>query len=178
MKRVIQGAALSKSVLLATTAGLMALLGAGASFADSPHFISATGGIVASTGDYLASFKEAGLGNTPITYDLAADTSYEFQCFTKSNNKPQGSPNAGGPSSENTQTTITPRNGQITATILLDVTFPPTNVSCQGGGLKLCLVSASYTNVTLTDTTDNVEVNLPNGSISAPAGSFIACSDT
>src|SRR5215831_12362932 len=133
---------ISKSLLLATTVGLMTVLGAGKSFAG-PHFISATGAIDDKTADYVASFKEAGLGNTPITYDLAADTSYLFQCFTKSGNKPQGSPNAGGPSSENTQTTITPRNGQITAKIVIDVTFPPTNVSCQGGGLKLCLTSAS-----------------------------------
>jgi hypothetical protein len=167
-----------KRFLLATAIGLTTLLSSAASFADSPHFISATGGIVASTGDYQASFKEAGLGNTPITYDLEATTAYEFQCFTKSGNKPKGSPNAGGPSSENTQTTITPRNGQITAHILLDVTFPPTDVSCQGGGLKLCLVSASYTHVTLTDTTDGVEVNLPDASVTAPAGTFIACSNT
>jgi hypothetical protein len=104
---------------------------AGVAYADSPHFLSSTlsDSIDPATGDLTVNFKEAGLGNTPITYDLSANTSYLFQCFTKSNNKPQGSPNAGGPSSENTQTTITPRNGQITGSLVLDVTFPPTNVT-------------------------------------------------
>jgi hypothetical protein len=147
----------------------------GAALAASPHFIKATGGIDKETGDYVASFKEAGLGNDPITYDLSADTAYLFQCFTKSNNKPQGAPNAGGPSSENTQTTITPRNGQITADIRLEVTFPPTSASCQGQGLKLCLVSAEYSNVVLTDVTDGISVNLPDAGTAARPGGFIAC---
>jgi hypothetical protein len=142
-----------------------------------PHFISATGGIDAKTGDYIASFKEAGLGNTPITYNLSATTQYTFQCFTKSGNKPQGSPNSGGPSNESTQTTLTPRNGQITASLIIDVTFPPTSVACQGGGLKLCLTAASYTNVSLADTTDGIAVGLPDAATAAPSGGFIACSD-
>jgi hypothetical protein len=150
----------------------------GSALAASPHFINATGNIDQNTGDYVASFKEAGLGNSPITYNLSADTSYLFQCFTNSNNKPQGAPNAGGPSSENTATTIVPHNGQITADIRLDVTFPPTTASCQGQGLKLCLVSASYTNVVLTDVTDAIEVSLPSASFAAPNGKFIACSDS
>jgi hypothetical protein len=162
-----------------TVTGVLAAFGFAAGTAlAAAHFINATGGIDKNTGDYVASFKEAGLGNTPITYNLSATTQYEFQCFTKKGNTPQGTPNSGGPSSESTQTTITPRNGQITGSLTLDVTFPPTSVSCQGAGLKLCLVSADYTNVSLTDTTDGISVSLDNASVTAPKGSFIACSDT
>ena len=150
----------------------------GVAYAASPHFISASDSIDATTGDLTATFKEAGLGNTPITYDLSASTLYEFQCLTKRGNKPQGSPNAGGPSSENTQTTITPHNGQITGSLTLDVTFPPTTASCQGGGLKLCLVSASYTDVQLVDTNNNVVAKLNDQSTSAPSGQFITCSES
>jgi hypothetical protein len=159
---------------------VLALLAGGAAVAASPHFISATGGIVPTTGDYTANFKEAGLGNSPITYDLSATVQYTFQCFTKSNNKPQGSPNSGGPSTESSQTTLTPRNGQITGSLTLDVTFPPTTASCQGGGLKLCLTAASYTDVTLVDITTqpNVVAPLPDGQTAAAPGTFIACSDT
>ena len=164
-----------RTLALSLTVSTLAI---GVALAASPHFINATGSIDKTTGDYVASFKEAGLGNSPVTYDLEANTAYQFQCFTKSNNKPNGSPNAGGPSTENTQTTIIPHNGQITADIRLDVTFPPTTASCQGGGLKLCLVSASYTNVVLTDVTDNITEDLPNASLSAPNGKFIACSDS
>jgi len=164
----------SKRVI--TAAALVLLLGPGVAWAGA-HFISASDTIDKTTGDLTASFKEAGLGNTPITYDLSANTHYLFQCFTKSGNKPQGTPNAGGPSSENAQTTIQPHNGQITGSLTLDVTFPPTNVACQGGGLKLCLVSATYTDVVLTDTNNNVSVNLNDQSTSAPSGQFIACSE-
>jgi hypothetical protein len=149
---------------------------AGTAFAAA-HFLKATGGIDPQTGDYVANFKEAGLGNTPITYDLSATTQYTFQCFTKKGNNPQGSPNSGGPSSANTQTTLTPRNGQITGTLTLEVVFPPPSVACQGNGLKLCLTAASYTGVTLTDTTNKVSTPLPDAATAAQPGSFIACVD-
>jgi hypothetical protein len=150
------------------------MISAGVALADSPHFISSSD-TIDGDGNLLAKFKEAGLGNTPISFSLTADTSFLFQCFTKSNNKPQGAPNAGGPSTETTETTITPRNGQITATIEIDVVFPPPTVTCKGNGLKLCLVSASYDNVVLTDTTDSVSVSLADASLAAKPGGFLAC---
>jgi hypothetical protein len=146
------------------------LLGPGVAWADSPHFISATGGIDSTTGDYTASWKEAGLGKTPITYELdVVTTSYTFQCFNKGGNRPHGAPNAGGGSDLNTSGTFTPHNGQITASLTLDVTFPPlAGVNCTGGGLQLCLTAASYSGVTLTDVTTvpNVTASLPDGSVS------------
>jgi hypothetical protein len=133
------------------------------------NFHYANGALVTSgteAGNYTASFKETGLGNTPITYDLEATVNYTFQCFTKSGNKPQGAPNSGGPSQQNTQTTITPHNGQITGSLSFDVTFPPTDVACKGGGLKLCLTAASYTSVSLMDTNNQITAILPNASTS------------
>jgi hypothetical protein len=134
------------------------LLGPGVAMADA-NFHFANGALVTSgaeTGNYRVSWKETGLGSTPVTYDLTATASYTFQCFTKSGNKPQGSPNSGGPSDQFAQGTFTPHNGQITASLDLDVDLTPSGVSCQGGGLKLCLTAVSYTNVSLTDTTNNV----------------------
>ncbi len=62
--------------------------------ADSPHFIKGpTAFLDTSTGDYTVSFKEAGLGNTRITYSLTVTTAkFTFQCFTKSGNTPEGAP--------------------------------------------------------------------------------------
>ena len=51
-------------------------------------------------------------------------------------------------------TTITPRNGQITGTVSLSPELG--DASCHGGGLKLCLLSVSYQQVTLTDQTNSV----------------------
>jgi hypothetical protein len=139
---------------------VVACFTATAALAQNPHFIGTPTGALNTSGDYVASFKEAGLGSTPVTYTLTATTeTFTFQCFTKSGNNPQGSPNSVTLSNESTSTTITPRNGQITGSILL--TPEQDGASCQGGGLQLFLVSVAYEGVTLTDTTDNVSASLP-----------------
>src|SRR5260370_38496425 len=100
--------------------------------ADSTHFIRGpTASLDSSTGDYCVSFKEAGLGNNPITYTLTAGTeTFTFQCFTRSNNQPQADPNGQSFRNDSVSTTITPHNGQITATLCPD---PPLRTAgCHG----------------------------------------------
>jgi hypothetical protein len=128
----------------ATTAFLTATcLAAGAALSDSPHFIKGPSASLDADGDYVVSFKEAGLGSTPVTYSLTADAvDFTWQCFTKSNNAPQGAPNHVSFSNDQARTTITPHNGQITGSISLTPTAD--GASCQGGGLKLCLVAVDY----------------------------------
>jgi len=145
---------------LATLATTMVWAGTG-----SPHFVGTPTGILDTSGDYVASFKEAGLGNIPITYALTATTEkFTFQCFTKSGNMPQGSPNSVSFSGQTTFVTIQPRNGQINGSVLL--TPEQDGASCQGGGLVLFLIAVEYDGVTLTDTTDGITVSLPNLSAS------------
>jgi hypothetical protein len=141
---------------------------AGIAHADSPHFVKGpTASIDSTNGDYTVSFKEAGLGSTPITYSLTASTAnFTFRCFTKSNNTPQGSPNSISISNDSTETTLTPHNGQITASISL---IPQKDgASCQGGGLKLCLVFADYSGVVFSDVTDGISFNEPELSVGDP----------
>ena len=125
--------------------------------ADSPHFVGGqTASLNSVTGEYCVSFKEAGLGSTPVTYTLAAgaDTLFTYQCFTKKGNTPQGSPNSVSGSTDKTTTTVTPRNGQVSATICL---MPlQDGASCQGGGLVLKLIGADYDGVTLDDGLGNI----------------------
>ena len=136
------------------------LLGPGVAWADSPHFIKATGTIDPTTFDYTATWKEAGLGSTPVTYELVATkSSSTWQCFTKSNNKPQGSPQAGGAGEIVSTVTFTPHNGSITGSASL--TPEVGTASCQGGGLKLCLTAVSYDGVSITDTTTQPNVTEP-----------------
>ena len=118
--------------------------------ADSPHFIKVSSSFDTKTGEFCVTFKEAGLGNTPVTYVLSAPGStFVYQCFTKSNNTPQGSPNSVSGSGDATSTTITPHNGTVSATICL---IPQQDgASCQGGGLVLRLIGTDYDNVTFTD---------------------------
>jgi len=126
-----------------------------------PHFVKGpTASLDTNTGEYCVSFKESGLGSTPVTYTLAAGTGtlFTYQCFTKSNNTPQGSPNSVSGSGDSTSTTITPHNGTVSSTICL---IPEQGgASCQGGGLVLRLVGTDYDNVTFTDGLGTT-VNIP-----------------
>jgi len=130
----------------------------GVAYATSPHFVSATGTISQTTGDLTVNFKEAGLGaNQNINYTLEANTeSFTWQCFTKSGNKPQGSPQ--GPFSFTNEsvsgTFNSGKNGNVTGSLTLDALQG--NASCNGGGLKLCLIDAEYDGVTFADTTNNI----------------------
>src|SRR5262245_26161305 len=134
--------------------------------AQCAHFVNGpTAAIDSSTGDYTVSFKEAGLGNTPITYSLTADSAnFTFQCFTKSGNNPQGAPNGVSFSSDTVFVTLTPRNGQITGSISL---IPQQDgASCQGNGLNLFLTAAAYSGVTFCDVTDNLCQSVPDLQVS------------
>src|ERR1700745_1634063 len=91
---MLSSRALMAAVAICTIGGV-AQAGSG-----SPHFVTGpTASIDSTTGDLVVNWKEAGLGNTPIEYDLVVQTvDFTWQCFTKSGNKPQGSPNSGGES--------------------------------------------------------------------------------
>jgi hypothetical protein len=146
------------SILSCTMIALLGLM-ATTVRAQSPHYI--TGPTAALSGnDYCVTFKEAGLGSTPVTYTITAGagTVFTFQCFTKSGNMPQGAPNGVSGSGESMTTTITPHNGQITATLCL---IPEQDgAGCQGGGLVLKLIGVDYDNVTFTDTGTNQTLTL------------------
>jgi len=134
--------------------------------AQSPHFVKGpTAAIDSTTGDYTVSFKEAGLGNTPITYSLSAQQStFTFQCFTKSHNTPNGAPNGISFSDSTVFVTLEPRNGQITGSISL---VPQQDgASCQGNGLELFLIAATYSGLVFCDVTDNLCQSVPDLSVS------------
>jgi hypothetical protein len=136
--------------------------------ADSPHFLKATASYDPTTGDLCVSFKEVGLGSTPVTYTITADATFTFQCFTKSNNQPQGPPNSVSFSGDSAQETLTPHNGQITSSLCLSP--EKDGAGCQGGGLVLKLIAADYAGATFCDSTNNVCVSLGDqgGSVTPP----------
>ena len=142
------------------TAVLLAIISS-AAWAGSPHFVRGPTGSLDNSGNYVVSFKEAGLGNSPITYSLTVqDGDFTFQCYNPANNTPQGDPNGVSISNATVHTTITPRNGQITGSI----TMSPTTggAQCQGRAMKLCLVAVSYSGVQFKDETTPVgPFNMP-----------------
>ena len=103
--------------------------------ADSPHFVRGpTANFDSSTGEFCVDFKEAGLGNLPITYTLTAGTqTFTFPVFTPHGNEPQGDPNGQSFSDQSVSTTIVPHNGQIRGSLCL---IPQQgDADCQGRGL-------------------------------------------
>ena len=147
--------------VLALSSVMANTLQAGANFITGPMASLST-----TTGDYTVSFKEAGLGNTPVTYTLTAATeTFTFECFNKGGNKPQGDPNGISFSNVSTQTTLTPRNGHITGSISL-IPQASAAVSCHGSGLLLFLTEVDYEGVTFTDTTNGITVAMPSLSAS------------
>jgi len=127
----------------------------------SPHFISASATL--SGANVVVSFKEAGLGNNQlITYEATATATATYLCINNGGNHPQAAnkETVSGPVSA-TGTFSSGKNGQVTASLTLtppdagDFHCPP--------GQKMVLAQVTYTNITLTDTTDNVTTSVDSG---------------
>jgi hypothetical protein len=124
--------------------------------AQNPHFIRASGNLN-NDGTLTVSFKEAGLGaNQLINYALTADATATYVCVNRGGANPsaQNKTTVAGPVIA-TGTFSSGKNGQVTAS--LTVSPPPSDISCPPGQ-SLELAQVSYTNVLLTDTTNNVSI--------------------
>jgi hypothetical protein len=129
-----------------------------AALAVNAHFISASAA-VNSDGSLTANFKEAGLGtNQNINYALTGQGTATWVCVNKGGGNPsaQNKTTVNGPVSA-TGTFKSGKNGNVTAS--LTVQPPPSNISCPKGQ-TLELASASYTGVTVADTTNGISVSL------------------
>jgi hypothetical protein len=127
--------------------------------AQNEHFIRASGNLN-NNGTLTVSFKEAGLGtNQEIHYTLTADATATYVCVNRGGANPsaQNKTTVAGPVSAE-GTFNSGKNGQVTAS--LTVSPPPSDISCPPGQ-SLELASVSYTNVVLTDTTNNVVQPIP-----------------
>jgi len=148
-----------KRLLIVLCAPLLLLVGvATVAHADSPHFVRASGSLSGANLD--VNFKEAGLGtNQLIDYTATADATAVYVCVNKGGANPSASnkTTVSGPVSAS-GTFSSGKNGQVTASLTLT---PPTSgtFSCPNGQ-KEAIASVTYTNVTITDTTNNVSESL------------------
>jgi hypothetical protein len=146
-------------MLIVLAAGCATLaLAVPVALAQNEHFVRASGSLNAN-GSLTVSFKEAGLGtNQLINYTLTADATATYVCVNRGGANPsaQNKTTVSGPVSA-TGTFNSGKNGQVTAS--LTVSPPPSDISCPPGQ-SLELASVSYTNVTLTDTTNDVSISL------------------
>ena len=102
----------------------------------------------------VVSFKEAGLGNDNTCISVSATAEAVYACFNNGGHNPSAA-NKRTISEQRVATDcFTPHNGQITGSLTL--TPPgPGDFSCPSGQ-KLRLLSVSYSNVKVNDTTHNV----------------------
>ena len=134
-------------------------IAAPAALATSPHFINANASIKGA--DLVVSWKEAGLGdNQNISYTASADGTATYVCVNKGGANPSASnkTTVNGPVSA-TGTFSSGKNGNITASLTVN---PPSAgaFSCPPGQ-RLDIASASYTNVKITDNTNNLSESIP-----------------
>jgi hypothetical protein len=144
--------------IIAVLSMLLLAFAASAALAQNEHFIRASGSLN-NNGTLTVSFKEAGLGtNQNITYVLSADATATYVCVNRGGANPsaQNKTTVAGPVSS-TGTFNSGKNGSVTASLTLSP--PPSDISCPRGQ-SLELASVSYTNVVLTDTTNNVSINI------------------
>jgi len=127
-------------------------------FAAAPHFISASASI-SGGGNLVVSWKEAGLGdNQLIHYTVTADATATYVCVNGGNHNPSASnkTTVSGPVSAS-GTFSSGKNGNITASLSA---APPSAPDFCPNGQKTELALVTYTNITLTDTTNNISVTL------------------
>jgi len=127
-------------------------------FAAAPHFISASASINGG-GNLVVSWKEAGLGdNQLIHYTVSADATATYVCVNGGNHNPSASnkTTVSGPVSAS-GTFSSGKNGNITASLSA---APPSAPDFCPNGQKTELALVTYTNITLTDTTNDISVTL------------------
>lgn len=146
-------------ILLAATMGVF--LFQGGARANSPHFISASDALsTTDPGDLVVSWKEAGLGDTPVPYTASADGTATYACINGGGNHPSASNKETVNGPVTASGTFGPTtNGQVTASLTVEEPSPG-SFSCPGGQ-TFVLASVSYANVSITDTFNDVtESNL------------------
>lgn len=146
------------------------VLAAGPAMATSPHFVSTSAEFQGSGPNLNVNFKEAGLGNNQlINYTASADATAVYACINGGGNHPKAAnkETVSGPVSAS-GTFSSGKNGTVSATLTL--TPPgPGSFTCPSGQ-KLVLADVSYTNVKITDNTNNVTASIQ--------GTFTRCFET
>ena len=147
-----------KSVWIILAVVAAALTVAGTALA-APHFASASGA-VNSAGALVVSFDERGLGNENIDYTLTADAEALYACINRGGKNPsaankqsfEGQVSGGG--------SFEAKNGRVQASLSVGPLAAP-EFTCPGGQSRQ-LAQVSYSNIVLTDTTNDVSTPIPN----------------
>ena len=129
--------------------------------AGAPKFFSATSS-VNDAGALVVNFDERGLGNENVNYTLTADATALYACINGGGKNPsaankqafEGQVSGGG--------SFEPKNGRVQASLETGPLQAP-QFTCPSGQRRV-LAAVSYTNIVLTDTSNNVSTAVPDAS--------------
>lgn len=158
--RQLQREKYTKSIRLASVLLLVMMPWLALAQTSGAHFFSATSSVTGS-GALVVNFDEAGLGNISgeVAYTLTADASANYACINGGSNHPKAAnkETVNGPLSSSGEFTPT-KNGRVIASLSAGP-LSAGDFSCPSGQ-QLVLASVAYTNIVLTDTTNNVSINV------------------
>jgi outer membrane usher protein FimD/PapC len=147
-------------VAVVATVGLALAAGTAAAATSGAHF-TATATSVNSAGSLVATFSEGGLGNENVNYTLSADGSATYACLNGGGNHPKAANKETSNAEVNGGTDVQAKNGHASGSITAG---PPGSTLVCPSGQTFVLACVSYTNIVLTDTTNNVVIGLPDAS--------------
>jgi hypothetical protein len=147
-------------VAVVAAVGLALAAGTAAAATSGAHF-TATSSSVNSGGALVATFSEGGLGNENVHYTLSANGSATYACINGGGNHPKASNKETVSAAVNGGTDVQAKNGHASGSITAG---PPESTLVCPGGQTFVLACVSYTNIVLTDTTNNVTTALPDAS--------------
>ncbi len=154
---------LVKTLLLLAAAAVLALMPQAAMATSGAHFFSATGS-VANSGALQVSWDEAGVGQQQVNYTLTTDAFALYACINGGGNHPKAAnkQSVNGPlTSPNTG--FQPENGRVKVTNGISLGPLPSTLVCPSGQ-TFVLACVKYTNIVLTDTTNNVSASIADAS--------------
>ena len=143
------------ALAIGTVAALTTVAWAGA------NFKSATG-TVNSAGALVVSFDESGLGNENVDYSLTADATALYACINKGGKNPSAANKQSFEDQVSGGASFEPKNGRVQGVISVGPLAAP-SFTCPSGQTRV-LAHVSYTNIVLTDETNNKSIGIADAS--------------
>jgi len=128
---------------------------------NGAHFMSVSAS-VNDGGALVVSWDEAGLGNENIDYTLSADATATYACINNGGHNPKASNKRTFDGTVSATGTFDPTNGRVHGSFTAGPLTEP-SFTCPSGQTRV-LAQVTYTNIVLTDTTNNVSTDVADAS--------------
>ena len=148
-------------IVVATVALVTSMAFTAGALAAAPKFHSATSS-VNNDGALVVSFDERGLGNENVDYTLTADATALYACINRGGKNPEAANKQAFEGQVSTGGSFEVKNGRVVASLTAGPLQAP-EFTCPPGQRRV-LAAVTYTNIVLTDTTNNVSTTVPDAS--------------